>query len=101
MPGLLIAAAVAATVSATPVAPTALRADVEPRSRAAIQFSVPPAALPKGVEKVCGMRMVIGDASIDRGILMGATRVKKAESKVPDDNSCGSVKLVTPVNRQR
>ena len=67
MPGLLVAAAVAATLSATP---PAHRADVKPRLRTSAQLTTSLATDTTSIRKVCGMPMVIGDASVDRGILI-------------------------------
>jgi hypothetical protein len=98
MPGLLIAAAVAATVSATPHAPAVHRAAPKPMTFTTGPGGAPPRS--PGIQKVCGMPMVIGDASFDPGILIGNPADRRAAAKTPaDDSSCGSLKLVKPVKR--
>ena len=80
MPGFILAGLVVASL-ASPAAP--------PFERGGVAV----------MQKVCGMRMVIGDASLDRGILIDPPREIKADDK-RDDSSCGSVKLVRPVRKQ-
>jgi len=102
MPGLLIAAAVASMVSAASAAPAARHAEQKPRLQSAVQFMPSAASTSRGLQKVCGMPMVIGDASLDPGILVNrAASAKPDERRQDDDSSCGSVKLVKPVKRQR
>ena len=67
-----------------------------------VQFSVPRLTPQPEARVVCGIKMVIGDASIDPGILMMHTRDRRSTA-VPDRekerSSCGGIQLVRPVRR--
>ena len=100
MPGIFMVGLVVATLQAAPARP--VRSPVKPPSFTVARRTPPPVKRAADVKKVCGMRMVIGDASVDPGILMGKPNDGKADARDPGgDSDCGSVMLVRPVKRQR
>ena len=99
MAGLLVAGFLAAAMSSA-AAPAVHQTAVKPKAMA-LQFVPATMKTSPRIQKTCGMLMIVGDASLDPGILMGARKQNESVDRKPDDrSSCGDLMLVRPVKRQ-